>query len=235
MKRAVYRVLSYALLLSLPLPRSAIAQSTETTFPKSTTGHVISTANMLYANEQIDAVTEPLQKAYLMKWLLHSFKTRPTYYPYDLLRDYEAITSAYEQQTGYTLGMVLPREERFRALAALETVVSTVTGATVGFALSGTKLVYDHGTARLDRASSFLRMSQALQFSAEDLINTAEELDAACMALFSKVNIRFHVDSLIELMCPDESSPNAFVERNVNPTVNWRFATAFTLEPGQGF
>ena len=55
------------------------------------------------------------------------------------------------------------------------------------------------------------------------------------MALFSKVNIRFHVDSLIELMCPDESSPNAFVERNVNPTVNWRFATAFTLEPGQGF
>ena len=36
-------------------------------------------------------------------------------------------------------------------------------------------------------------------------------------------------------MSQDGSSPYAFVERNVNPTLNCCFATAFTLEPGQGF
>lgn len=56
----------------------------------------------------------------------------------------------------------------------------------------------------------------------------------ASAAFFSNVNVRnvrFGVNLLLDVKCPNGSSPNAFVERNVNPTVNWCFATAFTLEP----
>lgn len=151
----------------------------QVTFPPDVAATAFANAKTMYVPEGQPTV-DNLQRAFLMKWVVESYRHRPLYPPVRLKEQYDQIKAAYEQQTGLQLGMVLPDENEFSPFSALKAVASVFTSTELGLGLAAVDIVDGVGQVSLDRTDSFGRMSQALRAKNSDLVSVAEEFDQLC-------------------------------------------------------
>lgn len=151
----------------------------QVTIPSSVAATAFANAKAMYVPDGQPSLNN-LEKAYLMRWVVQTYRNRPLYSPVQLKEQFDQMKTAYEQETGLQLGMVLPNENEFNLLSSLGTVASTFASTTVGLGLAAVDIAEGVGQVSLDRADSFLRMSQSLKYEDSDLISTAEELDKMC-------------------------------------------------------